>query len=68
MLNAPNAESERRTLSTYLLQIPGIVSEPLQAQTADTHTPQSPSKEPDSDAAGLFELGEWGTQDNGELG
>lgn len=56
MLNAPNAESERRTLSTYLLQILycGIVSESLQAQTADTHTPHSPTKETDSDAAKLL--------------
>ena len=35
-------------------KIPGIVSEPLQAQTADTHILQSPTKEPDSDAAGLL--------------
>lgn len=34
-------------------RIPRIVSEPLQAQTADTHTPYSPTKETDSDAAPL---------------
>lgn len=32
-------------------KVPGIVSEPLPAQTADTHTPRSPTKETDSDAA-----------------
>lgn len=49
MLNAPNADSERRTLSTYLLQNTWYCSESLQDQAADTHIPYSPTEETDSD-------------------
>lgn len=67
MLNAPNADSERRTLSTYLLQNTWYCSEPPQDQTADTHIPHSPPRETDSDEALLLNWANGGGQGNGEL-
>lgn len=56
MLNVPNAQSERRTLSTYLLQNTWYCFRALQGQIADSHIPHSPFKENDSDTALFFEL------------
>lgn len=48
----PQMQREREEHSAHTCyKVPGIVSEPLQAQTADTHTRRSPTKETDSDAA-----------------
>lgn len=46
-------------------KIPGIVSELLQAQTADTHIPTAL---PQLQCSSAFKWGSWGIQDNGELG
>lgn len=45
---------EHSAHTCYKILYCGIVSESLQAQTADTHTPHSPTKETDSDAAKLL--------------
>lgn len=54
MLNVPNAQSKRRTLSTYLLQNTWYCFRALQGQIADSHIPHSPFKENDSDTALFF--------------
>lgn len=51
----PQIQTVREEHSAHTCyKIPGIVSEPLWAQTADTHIPRSPTKETDSDAARLL--------------